>query len=721
MVSRRVLRAACLSLIGISGAAVNILAPHGSVAYAQSAPTATLVADSVAFDGTSLRAVGHVEIFYGDVHLTSGAIRYDRASGALSIEGPIRLSDPEGKTVIYAQAAQLDADLRNGILTSARLVIDQQLQLASTQIDVVDGRYTQLSNTVTSACKVCAANPIPLWEIRARSVIHDNQDRQVYFTDAQFRVAGVPIAYLPHLRLPDPTLKRATGFIIPSLHNSTTLGWGAEIPYFIKLGDHRDLTLAPFVSSETRTLKLGYRQAFVTGDLTVQSAVTSDAISDGLRGYIFANGAWDVAGGYTLGVDLRLTSDISYLIDYDIYSGDRLKSNATVSRFDADSGFDAAIITSRSLRESEISIKDTIPFVLGEATYSQSTEFDRLPGTLTYGLSASGFLRRSDVDTALSTTAGGMDVLRLGGSLGWAHSLITQSGVRLKADAGLDLNLYTIRQNSDYDTATARVTPQTSALISYPLVRTTAGGARQIVEPFAQLGWAQTYGGDIPNSDSTLLELDEGNMLNLTRFPGYDRSGSGASSAVGLRFTSMAPTAQYGLTVGRVEEINPSDTTSLLGSGVNWVVGGFATFDTGFDVVSRGIFDASLDLSSWETRFGLSRDGYSVSGTHAYGIADTGAGREADINELRLESGVKLSSYWSAEADLRHDLIDNLTNSAGLGLTFQNECTKVELGVSHRYTDTAALDPDTTYSLKIGFGAFGDTGKRARRSCGVMP
>ncbi|WP_417270529.1 LPS-assembly protein LptD [Celeribacter sp.] len=714
------LRAACLSLAGIMGTVALTTPMLVTQAVAQDTPAATLLADQVHFDGTSLTAQGNVEVFYGDIRLSSGKIEYDRASGALNITGPIRLTDPDGDIVVYADAAMLDADLRNGILTSARLVIDQQLQMASTQIRRVDGRYTQLSKTVTSACQVCESNPVPLWEIRAREVIHDSETRQLYFTDPQFRIAGVPVLYLPHLRLPDPTLDRATGFLIPSLHNSTTLGWGIKVPYFIKMGDHRDLTVAPFLTTETRTVDLQYRQAFANGDITANAALTSDDIEDGMRGYLFVDGKWNLAHGYTLGVDLRATSDIAYLVDYGIYSGDRLQSDVTLSRYGSDTAFDASLITSRTLRASEQAIRDTIPFLLGEVNFEHNTEYAGVPGTFTYGLSASGFMRKSDADSAFSLDAGGLDVLRLGGSADWAHSHIFGSGLRFDMDAGAALDLYAIRQNSNYDSTVARLTPHTTARLSYPLVRTSAGGAHQVLEPFAQIGWAQTYGGDVPNSDSTLIEFDEGNLLALSRFPGFDRAGSGASSALGLRFSSESDRLTYGLTFGRVDEINPTGTTSLSGTGANWLVGGYVNLSNGLDLTTRGIFDDDLKISAWETRFDLLRDSYAVSGIHSYIVADASVGREADINELQLDGSVKLSPYWTAGADIRHDLGDNVSTEAGLSLSFENECTKVKFGAARRYTDTTAVDPDTTYSLTVGFGAFGSKNNTSKRSCGVQ-
>ena len=78
------------------------------------------------------------------------SIRYDQDTGALSIDGPITLTEG-GDTVILADAAELDADFQNGLLIGARLILAQQLQAAAAQLDRVDGRYDQLSKaSVTS-------------------------------------------------------------------------------------------------------------------------------------------------------------------------------------------------------------------------------------------------------------------------------------------------------------------------------------------------------------------------------------------------------------------------------------------------------------------------------------------------------------------------------------------------------------------------------------------
>ena len=220
----------------------------------QAQMAATLVADSVVVTsgGEALIADGNVEVFFDGTRMSARRITYDQSSDRLIVEGPVFIVAPDG-TILAADAAELDPQLENGILQGARLVLDQQLQLASNQIDRVDGRYTQLYQVAATSCQVCADGETPLWEIRARRVVHDQDERQLYFDDAVFRVVGIPILYLPQMRLPDPTLQRATGLLTPRIPSNDSLGTGIKLPYFIRLGDHRDLTLTPYLSTSSPT------------------------------------------------------------------------------------------------------------------------------------------------------------------------------------------------------------------------------------------------------------------------------------------------------------------------------------------------------------------------------------------------------------------------------------------------------------------------------------
>ena len=85
---------------------------------AQTAPAtdrpAVLVADQVFITRDKvLVAQGNVEAFRGETRLRATAIRYDQATGALSIEGPIVLSEGENTTIL-ADSASLNAGVQAG-------------------------------------------------------------------------------------------------------------------------------------------------------------------------------------------------------------------------------------------------------------------------------------------------------------------------------------------------------------------------------------------------------------------------------------------------------------------------------------------------------------------------------------------------------------------------------------------------------------------------------
>ncbi|MBU2936931.1 MULTISPECIES: LPS-assembly protein LptD [Pacificibacter] len=686
------------------------------VAQDTATQNAALLADAVNFTGTELIASGNVEVHYGDIRLSAERLTYDRTTGALLIDGPIYLSQNGGDTVVLASAAELSSDLRNGILTSARLVIDQQFQLAAASMERIDGRYTRLARTVSSTCKICEGSSVPLWQIRASEVIHDSEARQIYFTDAQLRLWDVPVFFLPRLRLPDPTLERATGFLVPVFSDSSTLGTGLEMPYFITLGDQRDLTISPFIATEARSLDLRYRQAYSNGTLEINGALSTDETDNGLRGYMFVDGQWDVGNDLQFGIDLRATSDISYLLDYDIYDGDRLTSRIWLERYGADTAFDAQLIHIRTLRESEVDIEDTLPFLIGDTSYKHYFSPETLGGTAWVELSSSAFYRESDTDID------GMDVLRTSAELGWKDSAIWGPGIRVDGQVSAVVDAYSIWQSSEYNPHVGRITPAALLRLSYPLERFTSTGAYQMIEPIVQLSWSQSYGDDVPNSDSILTEFDSGNLLALSQFSGSDRRGLGARGAIGAKFSHQGPALSYGVTAGRIiaDESDPDYTavSGLSGITSDLLVAAYAQLDSNLYLSSRALLDSDLFVNKWETRLDLLRERYTLGLVHSYVQADADENRDTDLSELSLDSSIQLNGNWTASLDYRYDFDQTQAASAGLDLEYSNECARIKLGISRRYTDTDSLDPTINYSISVGFGAYGNQTTSSQGTCG---
>ena len=139
---------------------------------------ALLVADSLRLEGRDrLVAEGNVEALSGQTRLRAARVIYDRSTDRLTLEGPITVIEGD-RIVVLADSGDLDASLENGLLRGARMVLDQQVQLAANRIDRIGGRYTQLYKTAATSCRVCDDGVPPLWQIRAKRVLHDQEEKQ---------------------------------------------------------------------------------------------------------------------------------------------------------------------------------------------------------------------------------------------------------------------------------------------------------------------------------------------------------------------------------------------------------------------------------------------------------------------------------------------------------------------------------------------------------------
>ena len=65
--------------------------------------------------------------------------------------------------------------------------------------------------------------------------IQRQRNLNIVYKDVTVRVKGFPIAYIPYLRMPDPSVDRAIGFLVPEAVLTSNLASGLKIPYFIPL------------------------------------------------------------------------------------------------------------------------------------------------------------------------------------------------------------------------------------------------------------------------------------------------------------------------------------------------------------------------------------------------------------------------------------------------------------------------------------------------------
>ena len=692
-----------------------------SSAFAQSTSTqasmATLIADKVQVLGNSgVLAQGNVLIYFGGKSLTASSVRYDQQGDKLMIEGPIVLQDGDDQ-VIFASAAELSGDLRNGILQSARLVLNQQLQIAAVEINRIQGRYTQMNKVVASSCQVCAKHPVPLWQIRAERVVHDQQERFIYFHNAQFRIADVPVFFLPRLRMPDPTLTRATGLLAPKIRTNSAFGTGLLVPFFIRLGDHADLTLSPFVATKSRTLEWRYRHAFRSGDLTFRGAISDDSILPGeKRFYVFGEGTFALPLDFKLKFQLQDVSDPGYLLDYGYSDEDQLRSAIAITRARRDEFIFAGLTRHETLRADEIPISDQLPFAQADLLYERRWVPGWVGGIASYQVSAQSYFRESSEDQL------GRDVTRLGASFDWQRDWQLDGGAIVKVETAAQSGLYWIEQDSNYDTEQSFITPSAAVTLRWPFSRVAANGTLDVIEPVAQLVWSKNAGASIPNEDSTFVEFDEANLFSLSRYPGFDAIEDGARANLGVKWTRTSPSG-WAMTfaAGRVFRFdgaeNFSNASGLSGDQSNWLIAGQIQFGSQFAMQGRALVDDNFNIAKTESRIAYLSDTWQLGAAHLWVVADPQEGRADKIHELRLDGAYQINDFWRISANGDFDIEAHQATRGKLGIQYSNECVKVDFSLSRRFTASTNVKPTTDVGLQVELMGFGGSTRGKARQC----
>ncbi len=700
-------------------AALLLTLPVDPVVQADTTPV-SLVADNVSFDQDTgqLTATGNVEVLYQGKVLSADTIRYDEAAEEVTASGNVTLTEPGG-SVFLADSVVLSPDLGDGLINGAQLLISGRLQVASSELQRNDDRFTTLHNTVASSCVICETDPTPTWSIRAARITADELKQRIYFEDATFELLGVPVGYFPGISVPDPTVDRANGFLHPNYRDSDIYGTGIKLPYYFVLGDSADLTATPFVTTTgAALLEAEYRRRFVNGSIDLGGVL---AVRDGMggefRGAVDLNGNFAHQQGFVSDFDINLASDDSFLQQFDYSDSDRLTSVAQVYRVRKDDYVRLSTIGFQSLRENEET--GTVPFVLPEFQYNRNFRLDGIGGLFSADANALGIQRRM-----------GLDMIRGGGGLDWRMDGVLGPGLLTSVTASGEVDIYqTWNDDTIDDGMKGRVVPMIAFDFRLPLLKSTAA-AQHVIEPITQIIYSDALGSsNLPDEDSLLPEFDELNLFSTNRYPGRDRVETGLRANVGVKYNRYDPDGWHlGMTFGRVIRDEPetgfATGTGLAGRWSDFVGAVSLDFETGMRITNRALFNKQFDVRRNEFALGLESDKTDMEVGYTYLAEDDSneaLGFQPEINEFNFEASHRFHPNWEVSGEWRYDVATKENLRAGAGITYGNECAEFDLSVSRRYTSSANVPASTSISFSLNLAGLGDDGSNEwpSRACAL--
>ncbi len=686
-----------------------------------------LIADEIKINQAGeLVASGAVTVWYEDRKVTASSITYASQNDKLIIRGPIRIIDNQS-TMILGDQAELSEDLKVGIIKSAKIILGYQVQIAAAKVLQKDARYSEAFNIAATSCHVCL-NKTPLWQIRARKIVQDKFEKQIYFEHAQLRVLDIPVFYLPFMRLPDPSLKRATGLLAPKLKTSSVLNTGIKIPYFIRLNKHKDFTITPFYSPKTKTIEYRYRQAYTSGFMLIEGALTRDAlIPNKNRGYILSDTSLILQNGYNLGIQLQAVSDPSYLFEYDFAQLDRLNTKLELSRSMRYQNSEVKLSNYHSLRENENNA--TQPTLVAEGAIESRLNPDMIKGEI--GLEAN-FLksyRYSDLNNDgpdSDTLVDGYDTTRLSLLSNWDHGWEIANGIILHFENEFGLSQYYVQQHADIGPKATRMFGVGAVGLRWPWYRINSNGGIGIVEPQIQLVRSVSSNSAVPNDDSTQVEFDEGNLFRLNRAPGLDLIENGSRLNVGLAGSQfMDSGSNLSWKIGRVlrsEALSTFPSGSGLSNSISdWLLATNFQQKNGIELINRALIASDGVVTKSETSLKVNRNQHQIRATHVELTKDSNISQNQSLSSVTLEWNYNLNSNWRSDSKFQFDSNIGRLSKLELGLRYENECVNVDLSSSRSFSTSSTLIDKTDFTLSVELTGFSSSDRKNAKSqkCGV--
>lgn len=700
----------------LSAAALNAWAADEVVPSVDLNRQSLFTADEISYDQKTgvVTASGNVEIVQGPRVLKADNVIYNVEADTVEAVGNIALLEPSGD-VLFADKISLSNEFKTGAIKEIRILFTDNSRLAAYSAVRESETKTVLNKAVYSTCSLCADDPTaaPLWQLKSSRVEHDKANQSIEYEHAILEFYGVPVLYTPYFSHPDPTVNRKSGFLAPSAFDSSSLGYGATIPYYYVISEDKDMTITPTITSEEGLqIATEYQQAFKTGDMVLDASLTyvdertSTNTKTGdqeFQGHIRGIGEFELKQDWVWGYDFFATTHDTYLDRYDISSADTLTSTAYVQGLRGRNFTKFSAIAFQGLDEDDDS--GETPFVPGWLEYSYISEPSKV-----------GSRYSIDVDGLMLVRSEGQDTNRLSASTGWHLPYTTPSGQVLSLDATVRGDAYYARDQLDdpfdvtsdtSDNFTGRVIPAVSFKWSYPFVRS-FGSMRQTVEPIVEAVWSESFGSkNTPNEDSLSFEFDDTNLFGFNRSAGLDQVEEGARLNYGVNFGFYGSDGGYtSLLVGQSLYEN-GDTGFNQGSGLENQISDYVARlqiqpNEYFSYTQRVRIDEddlAIARHELDLRFGTQKNWFELG---YLSLADD----QADIglesrHEVTVAGRMELAKFWSTYGEYRRDLEQNDSIEALVGFEYLDECFGFALEIKREYTRDRDVEPETNIGIKI--------------------
>jgi LPS-assembly protein len=694
-------------------------------------------ANQVTYDDKAdiVTATGDVRMNSEGNNLRADTVTWNRKTDEARATGNVRLVTPEGNTA-YGDTAVLTNGMKDGVVQNLLLVLENGGRLAADRAVRKDG-YTTLFRASYSPCAVLNPNGCPknpTWQINAVQVLHDPYKHRIHYQGASLQLFGARLIALPFLSHPDGQGQSGSGLLVPEYRLSSRHGLELDVPYYWRISPSQDATFTPHLYTGSLPMLEGqYRRmtslgafelgGFVTDGTWIQVDPNNTAIQtqrSGIRAYLEGNGRFQLDPYWSITAAGRYATDRTFLALYDISRDVRLRSVVNAERIDDDSYISIAGWAFQGLRLTDQAGQQ--PFVLPAIGARWRLPEPVLGGRVQFQANSLAIFRTE-----------GQDTQRAFASALWERRSITKWGQVLILTGYLRGDVY---HSTDVLATTtpiyrgtegwqARGIAAAAAELDWPLIGPLFGGVQTLTPRVQLVASPPTANLSIPNEDARSVDLEDSNLFDLNRFPGYDRWEDGPRITYGADWALDVPGIAIRANIGQSYRLNSKPSILPPGTGLSDQFSDFvgrASIQIGsrLEIVERFRIDKSnlaLRRNEIDAVFGGHQTyftiGYSKLNRNINTIEDL-----PDNDEFRAGGRLRFARYWyvfaSATIDRASKEFDPLVTSNGwrpirhrLGFGYDDDCLDLSLTWRRDYEETTALKRGSTFMFRVALKNLG--------------
>ncbi len=262
----------------------NLIVAQGG-AYAKDQSGKEIFADKITYNKKEANIKSEGKSIYADNRgnkLFADNFHYDINLKTIDAKNNVKYIDKDGNLLNFSSLKYYE-ELEKGIGQDlrAKLTDKSTMEGAEAEFDNKLGTVTLLKKNSYTPCenKENSTKTIPEicpdWSIDTTKTTHDKNEKMVYHRNAVLKIKNIPVFYTPYFSHPDPSVKRKSGFLPPSVKNFTDLGQTIKTPYFWAISDNKDLTFTPIYYFDENSIFLTeYRQQNEKSKFYIDSSYT---------------------------------------------------------------------------------------------------------------------------------------------------------------------------------------------------------------------------------------------------------------------------------------------------------------------------------------------------------------------------------------------------------------------------------------------------------------